>query len=146
MLLNNEGKVFVGARADNSDDSWQMPQGGIDEGEPLLDAALRELEEEIGTQMAKYIAEHSDWISYLFPEEVSRVTRGGLYKGQMHRWFAMRFTGEDTDINIDVATPEFRAWKWVDIERVPLLVVPFKRQSYRQVVDAFQQYAIPMNK
>ncbi len=143
MLLNGEGKIFVGARANSSDGYWQMPQGGVDEGEPLREAALRELLEEIGTRKAEIIAEHDAWISYEFPEEVSRKTRDGRYRGQSHRWFVMRFTGEDADIDIAVATPEFKEWKWEDIDWLSEHVVPFKQESYRQVVEAFRQFAQP---
>jgi putative (di)nucleoside polyphosphate hydrolase len=138
MLLNRDNLVFVGRRSDGSRDAWQMPQGGIDEGETPRQAALRELHEEVGTAKAEVIAESSRWHSYDLPPELIGQVWGGRFRGQTQKWFAMRFLGRDDDI--DVATshePEFDAWQWVALERLPDLIVPFKRQLYADLVAEF---------
>ena len=137
MLLNAEGKVFVGNRIDMSGDHWQMPQGGIDEGEDPRAAALRELEEEIGTRKAQVIAESREWYAYDLPEQISRQKWGGRYRGQAQRWFALRFTGQDGDIVLDRHKAEFSAWRWVPMDAVEALITPMKREVYRQVIAEF---------
>lgn len=143
MLLNPAGRVFVARRAGISDRHWQMPQGGIDAGETPRRAAIRELAEEIGTDRAKVVAECATWITYDLPAELAGRAWGGRYRGQRQRWFAFRFTGRDRDI--DLATPhrEFAAWKWVAMETVPSLVVPFKRAAYERVVAEFRHLVRP---
>jgi len=141
LLLNRDGKVFVGTRLDLEGDHWQMPQGGIDDGETPRAAALRELEEEIGTAKAEIIAEYENWIDYRLPDELSRRVWKGRYQGQRQRWFALRFLGEDGDIDLDTEHPEFKDWKWADIEDLPELAVPFKRESYAEIRDAFRDIA-----
>lgn len=138
MLLNAEGKVFVGARNDIAGDHWQMPQGGIDEGETPAAAALRELEEEVGTAKAEIIAEYGDWIHYRLPDELSRSAWKGRYQGQKQRWFVLRFLGEDSDIDIETEHPEFKAWKWADLEDLPEMTIDFKRATYAELRDAFR--------
>ena len=146
MLLNAENKVWVGQRALTGDEpfgfekAWQMPQGGIDKGETPLDAAKRELYEETGVQAAELIAEAPDWYAYDFPAGVNK--RG--YRGQSQRWFAMRFTGTDDDINIsapDGHAAEFDDWRWVEMRETVSLIVPFKRGVYEQVIAAFAHLA-----
>ncbi|MFQ5784665.1 MAG: RNA pyrophosphohydrolase [Alphaproteobacteria bacterium] len=139
MLLDREGRVFVGRRADTPGDSWQMPQGGIDPGETPREAALRELEEEIGTDKAEVVAESRDWFSYDLPPEISRRVWGGRFRGQRQKWFVMRFTGEDGDIRLDTAHPEFVAWKWVDAAELPRTIVAFKRALYEAVIEEFRE-------
>jgi putative (di)nucleoside polyphosphate hydrolase len=143
MLLNREGLVFVGKRIDQTMEGWQMPQGGIDGGETPLDAAYRELEEEVGTRKAEFLREHSDWLAYDLPPHLLGVALHGRYRGQRQKWIAMRFVGEDSDINIATEHPEFAHWKWLAIEALPRLIVPFKRDTYARVIAAFRDLAFP---
>ena len=117
-----------------------MPQGGIDKGEAPANAALRELEEETGTNKAEIIAESRDWLHYDLPEHLVPQLWGGKYCGQTQKWFLMRFTGQDSDINIETETPEFLDWKWTDITTLPDIIVPFKRELYTKVVAEFSYY------
>jgi enolase len=133
MLLNKQNEVLVGQRANTPGDAWQMPQGGIDEDEEPRNAALRELREEIGTDRADILAESHAWLRYDLPPEL-RNRWHGRWRGQQQKWFVMRFLGNDADINIATAQPEFSAWKWIAIERLPDLVVSFKRQLYRDLL------------
>jgi putative (di)nucleoside polyphosphate hydrolase len=143
MLLNADGLVLVARRAGLNDRHWQMPQGGIDEGESPRQAALRELEEEIGTNRAEILAEAPGWIDYDLPAEVARQAWGGAYRGQTHKWFVLRFTGRDRDIDLATDHQEFDAWKWVAMETLPMLVVPFKRAAYALVVASFRHLVAP---
>lgn len=136
-LTNRDGQILVGQRIDFPSQAWQMPQGGIDEGEAPLDAALREMEEEIGTRKAHLLYESPNWYYYDLPPELRHLW-GGRYRGQQQKWFLFRFLGEDRDINLQTAHPEFSAWRWVDPALVPQLIVPFKRQLY---VDLFAELA-----
>ena len=141
MLFNTRGQVFVGRRLDTSSEAWQMPQGGIDDGESPVEAALRELEEEVGTAAAEIIAESEGWFTYdLPPDLVGRVWKG-RYRGQRQKWFALRFIGQDSDINIATAHPEFQAWQWADYDRLVDFIVPFKRDLYRAVIEEFRPVA-----
>ena len=141
MLLNAENRVFVAkridARADNPK-AWQMPQGGIDKGEEAAAAALRELHEEIGTDKAEVIAESRDWLRYDFPPQLIEKVRGGRYRGQEQKWFAMRFLGEDADIDLETDHPEFSEWRWEQFERLPELTISFKRDTYEAVLREFR--------
>lgn len=137
MLLNADDWVFVARRIDMVSEAWQMPQGGIDAGESPTQAALRELEEEVGTNKAAIIAESRDWLTYDLPEELVGKLWGGRFRGQKQKWFAMRFTGTDSDINIETEHPEFCEWKWVPMHTLPDLIVPFKRENYRLLVAEF---------
>ena len=141
MLFNGRGHVFVGQRNDMAGEAWQMPQGGIDDGEAPETAALRELEEEIGTNKAAIIAQSADWIRYDFPAGLAGWVRDGKYRGQMQKWFALRFTGIDADIDLNTAHPEFRAWRWAAYGDLVDLVVPFKRELYQAVVAEFAELA-----
>ena len=136
VLLNSQGLVLVAQRID-APGAWQMPQGGIDPGEAPQAAAFRELQEEIGTANAAIVHEHPDWITYDLPPDLVGRAWKGRYRGQTQRWFAMRFLGTDSEIDLDTAHPEFDAWKWVPMADLPALIVPFKRDAYRQVVAAF---------
>lgn len=140
MLLNPDDKVFVGRRIDTALEAWQMPQGGIDDGEAPEETAFRELEEEIGTSNAKIITHTKDWLYYDLPDELVGKIWGGKYRGQKQIWFLMRFLGDDSDINIETDHPEFHAWKWVDIKELPKLIVPFKRPIYEALVKKFSPY------
>ena len=140
MLLNPDDKVFVGRRIDTALEAWQMPQGGIDDGEAPEETAFRELEEEIGTSNAKIITHTKDWLYYDLPDELVGKIWGGKYRGQKQIWFLMRFLGDASDINIETDHPEFHAWKWVDIKELPKLIVPFKRPIYEALVKEFSPY------
>jgi len=139
MLLNREGNVWVGARIDNPADAWQMPQGGIDEGEDPWKGALRELEEETGIRpdLVEKIAEHPERLRYDLPDEWRERLWRGQWKGQMQYWFLARFLGADSDINLQTDHPEFRDWKWVEPRQLPNLIVPFKRDLYCRLLDDF---------
>jgi putative (di)nucleoside polyphosphate hydrolase len=141
MLFNRDGRVFVAQRIDTPEESWQMPQGGIDRGESPRDAAFRELGEEIGTAKAEFIAESARWLTYDWPEALAGRLWHGRFRGQRLKWFALRFTGDDRDINLDTAEPEFRAWKWVAIDELPALIIAFKRAVYEDVVAEFRHLA-----
>jgi putative (di)nucleoside polyphosphate hydrolase len=143
MLINREGLVFVGKRIDQTVEGWQMPQGGIDDGETPVEAALRELEEEIGTRKAQFLRELDEWLSYDLPAHLLGVALRGRYRGQRQKWLAMRFLGEDSDITVNTADPEFEEWKWLAIEALPRLIVPFKRDTYMKVIAVFRDLAGP---
>ena len=144
MLVNRDGLVFVGRRIDQTIEGWQMPQGGIDDGETPLQAGLRELKEEVGTDKAAYLAEMDEWLSYDLPQHLLGVALHGRYRGQRQKWIALRFTGKDDDINIQTAEPEFGQWKWLALEALPRLIVPFKRDTYTKVISAFRDVAGPL--
>jgi putative (di)nucleoside polyphosphate hydrolase len=147
VLFNRDGLVFVARRADmpNAEGpagGWQLPQGGIDAGEDPRVAVFRELEEEIGTAKAKVIGEHPDWLTYDLPPGLLGIAWRGRYRGQRQRWFALRFTGEDSDIRLDLDPhPEFDAWRWVRLSELPALAVPFKRAIYEVLAVSFAQFA-----
>jgi putative (di)nucleoside polyphosphate hydrolase len=138
MLLDRRSLVFVGRRIDTAGENWQMPQGGIDKGESPRQAARRELKEEAGTDKAEILAESTGWLTYDVPREIAGRLWRGRYRGQMQKWFAMRFTGEDRDIDLKTHHPEFDAWKWIAPAELPRLIVPFKRQLYLDVLREFE--------
>jgi putative (di)nucleoside polyphosphate hydrolase len=140
MLVNMDGKVFVGQRLDNVVEAWQMPQGGIDEGEDARAAALRELGEETGIDRAhvEIIAKARNEHFYDLPPELVGKLGGGRYRGQRQYWYLARFLGQDGDIDIRTPHPEFRDWKWVDPETLPDIIVPFKRKLYRDILHEFR--------
>jgi putative (di)nucleoside polyphosphate hydrolase len=142
MLVNAEGKVFVGKRIDNKEgDAWQMPQGGMDPGEDVLAAGYRELAEETGVTQAsvKLIARGEEELFYDLPPELLGKLWKGKYRGQRQHWLLMRFTGSDADIDLEAHDPpEFCEWKWVDPEQLPDLIVPFKKRVYRAVLEMFR--------
>jgi len=150
MVLNAQGLVFIGRRSsgpEHIDDThvWQMPQGGIDENEDPYKAALRELYEETNIRSVEKLGEIADWLHYDIPRDIVGQAWKGQYRGQKQKWYALRFTGPDSEI--DVANPagghdpEFIAWRWVVMHELPDLVVPFKRATYERVVAEFQKFA-----
>ncbi|MEM8798653.1 MAG: RNA pyrophosphohydrolase [Pseudomonadota bacterium] len=140
MLLNAHGDVFTARRIDTLVEAWQMPQGGIDEGEDAQAAAFRELEEEIGTADAEVIDVTTDWLTYDLPDHLLGKVWKGRYRGQKQRWFVMRFRGSDQDINIDTEHPEFAEWRWQPMKALPQMIVPFKRALYEDLVRRFGHY------
>ena len=153
MLINRAGLVFIGRRRNKKlvehvapGHEWQMPQGGIDHGEDPFAACLRELHEETNVRSASLIAEAPDWYSYDLPVDVAHQAWRGRYQGQRQKWFALRFEGEDSEIDIEtpgggVHKPEFDAWRWERMTLLPELIIPFKRDVYEKVVTAFAPYA-----
>jgi len=144
VLFNEAGLVLVARRADLPDpaQAWQLPQGGIDDGEDPRAAVLRELEEEIGTARAEIIAEYPDWLSYDLPPHLVGVALGGRYRGQTQRWFALRFNGRDADIDLGQGPQaEFNAWRWVELSTLPELAVSFRRPIYTILARAFAEFA-----
>jgi len=133
VLINKNNQVFVAKRIDNPKNFWQMPQGGVDEGEDFLTAAYRELEEETSIKNVKLIRELDGLVTYHLPERLLGIIWKGKYKGQKQKWFLMKYLGEDNDINIKTKKPEFLDWKWVDLEEITKLVVDFKLHVYQEV-------------
>ena len=145
MLFNGEGRVFVGRRSDRSEEGvdstwWQMPQGGLDEGEDPEAGARRELAEETGVKSARFVARARDWLTYDLPSELVGIAWHGRYRGQKQMWFAARFEGKESEIDLgprDGHEQEFDAWRWVRMSDLPTLVVPFKRKVYLSVIEEF---------
>ncbi|KAB2886586.1 MAG: RNA pyrophosphohydrolase [Albidovulum sp.] len=142
VLINRAGLVFAGRRTDGPASAWQMPQGGIDEGEKPRKAALRELREETGVKagLVEFVAKSPEWVTYDLPEELVGKIWGGRYRGQRQRWFLFRFLGSDTDIDIESDHPEFSEWRWVKADEMLAAIVPFKREVYRAVIEAFRPH------
>ena len=143
VLFNRDGLVWVGKRipksGDNFTDAWQMPQGGIDDGEDSQISVFRELHEETGIDAAEIIAETSGWLTYELPEHLRGISWGGKYRGQKQKWYALRYLGEDQDFDLNAFdTPEFSSWRWVRLEEVLELIVPFKHDVYKQLVSEFR--------
>jgi putative (di)nucleoside polyphosphate hydrolase len=138
FLLDPLKRVLVGQRVDTPSEAWQMPQGGIDPGEDVVFAALREMREEIGTDRATLLATSKVWRSYDLPPDLARRMWGGRFIGQTQKWLAFRFDGDDTEIVLDGPHPEFRSWRWIEPAWLPQVIVPFKRDVYISVVDEFR--------
>ena len=131
IVLNKDNKIFVAKRIDNPKNFWQMPQGGVDEGEDFLSAAFRELEEETSIKKVKLIKEIDEETTYLLPKHLLGIIWKGKYKGQKQKWFLMRYLGNDNEININTKKPEFLDWKWIDIDHITDVVVDFKLEVYK---------------
>ena len=135
VVLNKQNKVFVAKRIDNPKNFWQMPQGGVDEGEDFLNAAYRELEEETSIKKVNLIQELEGTITYELPDHLLGIIWKGKYRGQKQKWFLMRFNGEDNEINIKTKNPEFLDWKWIEIDQLTEVVVDFKLHVYKEVKE-----------
>ena len=140
IVLNNENQVFVGKRKDNPTDRWQMPQGGVDQGENLEEAMKRELKEETSIQNIKIIKELDEWTEYELPDYLLGKIWKGKYKGQRQKWFIVRFLGDDTEINLNTKHPEFIEWQWIKIENLPEVIVPFKKKVYEDLLPRIKSF------
>ena len=139
MVFNDDKKIFVGKRIDNQK-AWQMPQGGVNENEDCFSAARRELYEETGIQSIRVIEKSKEKYTYDLPEYLLGKIWKGKYKGQRQRWFLIKFLGPDSEINLNQKYPEFNEWKWVDIDELSKLIVPFKKELYLSVIKEFQSF------
>tara|TARA_S200000501_G_scaffold65800_1_gene56969 strand:- start:616 stop:1092 length:477 start_codon:yes stop_codon:yes gene_type:complete len=139
VVLNKENKVFVAKRIDNPKNFWQMPQGGIDEGEDFLDAAYRELSEETSIKNVELIKELDGTITYELPDHLLGIIWKGKYRGQKQKWFLMKFVGEDKEINIKTKNPEFLDWKWIELDKITEVVVNFKLHVYRELKEKIKK-------
>ena len=135
VVLNKQNKVFVAKRIDNPKNFWQMPQGGVDEGENFLKAAYRELEEETSIKNVDLIKELDGMITYELPERLLGIIWKGKYRGQKQKWFVMKFVGEDKEINIKTKNPEFLDWKWIELDQITEVVVDFKLHVYKELKE-----------
>lgn len=142
MLLDRDGKVFVGQRLDSTLEAWQMPQGGLDEGEEAVDGALRELAEETGISphLVEIVTRTTEELYYDLPDDLIGKMWKGRWRGQRQIWFLARFLGTDADVDLATAEPEFRAWKWAEPATLPAMIVPFKKKLYEDVLDAFRNW------
>ena len=142
MLMNREGRVFAGQRLDNPAPAWQMPQGGIDEGEKPREAAYRELLEETGIprELVEFIGKTHGWVTYDLPPELLGKVWGGKYRGQKQKWFLLRFLGRDDQVDIATEHPEFTQWRWIAADEMLASIVPFKRAVYEEVIRSFRAY------
>lgn len=150
LVLNRQGRAFIGRRIDGPEHvdnthAWQMPQGGIDAGEDPWPAALRELQEETNITSVARLGEIAEWLTYDIPPEILGQAWNGKYRGQTQKWFALRFTGDESEIDIEHPAgghkPEFVEWRWEPLQNLPRLVVPFKRKTYERVVAEFAKLA-----
>ena len=138
VLINNKKKIFVGKRIDVKNESWQMPQGGINKGESYEKAAFRELYEETGIKKAKIVIKSKKWFKYSIPSSINKKLWGKKYTGQKQKWFVMKFQGnEKKDINLNVHKAEFNQWKWVNIDNLEKLIISFKKEMYKQLIKEF---------
>jgi putative (di)nucleoside polyphosphate hydrolase len=140
VVLNLENKVFVGKRKDNPFDKWQMPQGGVDLNEPLIKAMRRELLEETSITNIKILEEFDQWLEYELPENLVGKIWNGKYRGQRQKWFVVRFLGSDNEIDINTKYPEFIEWQWIDIKKLPNLIVLFKKHVYEEITKKLKKY------
>ena len=140
VVLNKKNQVFVGKRKDNPIDKWQMPQGGVNTGENLIDAMKRELHEETNIQNIKILNEIDGWFEYELPKNLLGKIWKGRYRGQKQKWFVVKFLGNDGEINLQTDKPEFIEWRWLDIENLPNVIVDFKRKVYEQLLPKIRNF------
>ena len=140
VVLNKKNQVFVGKRKDNPIDKWQMPQGGVNTGENLIDAMKRELHEETSIQNIKILNEIDGWFEYELPKNLLGKIWRGRYRGQKQKWFVVKFLGNDREINLQTDKPEFIEWRWLDIENLPNVIVDFKRKVYEQLLPKIRNF------
>ena len=140
IVLNKENKVFVGRRIDNPVNNWQMPQGGVNKSEPLLEAMKRELQEETDIKNIKILKELDHWFQYELPNELVGKIWKGRFRGQKQKWFIVKFLGEDEEINIKTKNPEFIEWKWIDFKKLPEVIVYFKKELYKNLVSNISNF------
>lgn len=140
MIVNKDKKIFIAKRKDTKLQAWQMPQGGIDQGETPSRAAIREMEEEIGNAYGRIISESANWYSYDIPKFLIQKLWEGNYKGQIQKWFLIEYTGQDNDINLNTENPEFTEWRWASIQELPSLIIPFKKKLYDAVIKEFAPF------
>tara|TARA_Y100001936_G_C16025967_1_gene642542 strand:- start:686 stop:1162 length:477 start_codon:yes stop_codon:yes gene_type:complete len=142
VVLNNKNRVFVGKRKDNPVDKWQMPQGGVNEGENLIDAMKRELKEETGIKNIRILKEVEGWSEYELPENLLGKIWRGKYRGQKQKWFIVKFLGNDNEIDLRTSNHEFIEWKWLEIESLPGVIVEFKKKIYEELVPKIKDSII----
>ncbi|MBX6323344.1 MAG: RNA pyrophosphohydrolase [Rhodospirillaceae bacterium] len=140
MLIDGRGRILIGRRLDTPGEAWQMPQGGIDESETPEQAAWREMREEVGTDKAELLGTTREWVRYDLPPDLAGRLWGGAYRGQEQKWFAFRFTGQDSDIDIARYEPEFAEWRWIDPAELLRIIVPFKRELYARVIEELSPF------
>ena len=140
VVLNSQNKVFVGKRRDNPFDKWQMPQGGVDKNELLIDAMKRELEEETSIKNIKVIKEFDYWLEYELPKNLIGKIWKGKFRGQKQKWFIVRFKGNENEINLKTKHPEFIEWKWIDLDELPHVIVDFKRELYKKILIEIKKF------
>jgi len=140
IVLNNRNKIFVGKRKDNPVNKWQMPQGGVDKNENFLAAMKRELGEETSIKSIKIIKELDGWFQYELPENLVGIIWKGKFRGQKQKWFVVRFTGEESEINLKTKHPEFIEWKWVEMDELPKIIVDFKKDVYEKLLIELKKF------
>ena len=140
IVLNSENKIFVGKRADNPIDKWQMPQGGVDKNESFLTAMKRELGEETSIKNIKILKELDGWFEYELPQNLLGIIWKGKYRGQKQKWFITKFTGQESEINLETEHPEFIEWKWIRIEELPEVIVDFKKNVYKKLLIELKKF------
>ena len=140
VVLNNDNKVFVGKRKDNPIDKWQMPQGGVEKNEDYLIAMKRELLEETSIKSIKVLKELEEWLEYDLPKNLLGIIWKGKFRGQKQKWFITRFMGKESEININTKNPEFIEWKWIEMDKLPSLIVEFKKDVYKKILENLKKF------